>query len=838
MADIDTRVRWLRASPDLQALTEDTLTALAIRCTEQSLPPATQLLEDDADADAFYVIATGQLIVTWRSANRRAPIKATLGPGGTVGENCVGGTGSMGAWAVGPVHVLRLPPQTLREVAAAHPELDLVLRQMAAIQGRRADILRGIHNSPLFSQVAISELSGLLAGSTLIAGAPGELVIDGREPLDGVVLVLDGDCRVRPTGKLRVGRRSAEPRSVSLAPGGLIGDDALIHGGPLLQDVTAGQRGCALLHIHMEAFRQCFMASASFRRAVLASPILDEGDRHALFVSVATAGIDPAPRVFYALVADDGGDVATLADWLAQAAAAQWGDRVVVVRPDPAVHGDPIITQQAVGDGFVATVRPPSTMTAPTQDLVELILWGDLALLDLSMLPTGDHAVRQPWMDRVQRVVMVATRAYALPTEWLPARSELGMPIYTAVVPGDKLGAGEERIVPYGTLRLHRDLLARARQHTPLAALSAGERAQVDRWMRGVTGRRFGVALGGGGALSYAELAMLQRLHEVGIPVDLVAGVSGGAIVGAFYCGGMDLQLPADLAVPDELRDLPGLALLCAIGHEIEAASTAALVSAWSMAALLERHLGHQRLEDLLIPFYPTAVDGDRAVQRTIRVGPLAFGARASGAFPGTFTPATTDRVELSRPRVLPPLRRGDLPTPTPGPRRNMRWLDGGLLNNIPDDALYLEDAAFVLACNVVPAPAPRDETSSKALLKVQDLLRRPANRFARFAREFDPLVRFDDVNRAIFMLMYQPADWTARAAHVKYQAQTAGFAFTDWARGDEIRQQALSGERGEVLDAAVDEAARTWRAMRWQRDPDEHLPAVAAKVSAELKLL
>ena len=43
------------------------------------------------------------------------------------------------------------------------------------------------------------------------------------------------------------------------------------------------------------------------------------------------------------------------------------------------------------------------------------------------------------------------------------------------------------------------------------------------------------IALGGGGALAYAHIALIQEIHARGIPIDMVAGVSGGSVIGAFY---------------------------------------------------------------------------------------------------------------------------------------------------------------------------------------------------------------------------------------------------------------------------------------------------------------
>jgi len=52
-----------------------------------------------------------------------------------------------------------------------------------------------------------------------------------------------------------------------------------------------------------------------------------------------------------------------------------------------------------------------------------------------------------------------------------------------------------------------------------------------------------GVVLGGGGARGFAHIAVLELIEEMGIPVDLVAGTSIGAIIGGLYSAGYNTAL-------------------------------------------------------------------------------------------------------------------------------------------------------------------------------------------------------------------------------------------------------------------------------------------------------
>jgi len=50
---------------------------------------------------------------------------------------------------------------------------------------------------------------------------------------------------------------------------------------------------------------------------------------------------------------------------------------------------------------------------------------------------------------------------------------------------------------------------------------------------------RIGLVLGGGGARGGAHIGVLHALHEMRIPIDLVAGTSMGAVIGALHSVGM-----------------------------------------------------------------------------------------------------------------------------------------------------------------------------------------------------------------------------------------------------------------------------------------------------------
>ena len=53
-----------------------------------------------------------------------------------------------------------------------------------------------------------------------------------------------------------------------------------------------------------------------------------------------------------------------------------------------------------------------------------------------------------------------------------------------------------------------------------------------DSWQTGI-----GVVLSAGGLRGVAHLGVIRRLVELGIPIDVLVGVSAGAIIAGFWAG-------------------------------------------------------------------------------------------------------------------------------------------------------------------------------------------------------------------------------------------------------------------------------------------------------------
>lgn len=137
-----------------------------------------------------------------------------------------------------------------------------------------------------------------------------------------------------------------------------------------------------------------------------------------------------------------------------------------------------------------------------------------------------------------------------------------------------------------------------------------------------------GLALGGGSARGFAHIGVLKVLENAGIPVDLVAGTSMGAVIGAFYCSGMGIKMMERLAGHIQRSHwmdwtFPRMGL--AAGDKME-----------QLLTMLTRS---KTFADLEKPFAVVATDLVRGEKVVLQEGVVARAVRASAAIPGVFCP-------------------------------------------------------------------------------------------------------------------------------------------------------------------------------------------------------
>lgn len=176
---------------------------------------------------------------------------------------------------------------------------------------------------------------------------------------------------------------------------------------------------------------------------------------------------------------------------------------------------------------------------------------------------------------------------------------------------------------------------------------------------------KIGLALGSGGAKGFAHIPYLKAIDEMGLKISCIAGTSMGAVIGAFYAGGMsgeDMQkLTEQLGIRETLKLTAPNSLKQGLndGKNVE--------------KFLQENLPVLLFEDLKIPLKISATDYWMKKEYVFDQGELVPAVRASISLPGVFHPYLyNDRL----------------------------FLDGGIVNPVPFD--LLSDADFIITIDVL----------------------------------------------------------------------------------------------------------------------------------------
>ncbi|MCL4425163.1 MAG: patatin-like phospholipase family protein [Firmicutes bacterium] len=230
------------------------------------------------------------------------------------------------------------------------------------------------------------------------------------------------------------------------------------------------------------------------------------------------------------------------------------------------------------------------------------------------------------------------------------------------------------------------------------------------------TGKKLGLALGGGSIRGAAHIGVLKVFREEGIPVDLIAGTSIGALVGGLYALGWTPEAMQDVALRLSRYDLfdPGLNPLSTFALLLKSfrggrsnrlmslvPPPRGLIEGRKLERLLRRWTGLASMEDLELPaaLMATELKSGRPViftsqdlgdkiraqipEAIILAGvPLSWAIRASSAIPGTFYPLEIQGLQL---------------------------VDGGVTDNVPVEVLRPMGADIIVAVDLSRV-APREE--------------------------------------------------------------------------------------------------------------------------------
>lgn len=174
---------------------------------------------------------------------------------------------------------------------------------------------------------------------------------------------------------------------------------------------------------------------------------------------------------------------------------------------------------------------------------------------------------------------------------------------------------------------------------------------------------QYGFALGGGAARGLAHIGIMRAFYDQGVMPHALAGTSMGAVIASLLAIGMTPQ-----QIETEIRNINVLSML-----DFKP-SKAGLMSGRKIYKTLKGYLGSVTFEQLKIPLRICAVDIENGTPVIFKEGPVLDAVRASLSIPGVFIPYEYQG------RLL---------------------VDGGLMNNLPIDALEAFHCQHVLAISV-----------------------------------------------------------------------------------------------------------------------------------------
>ncbi len=325
-----------------------------------------------------------------------------------------------------------------------------------------------------------------------------------------------------------------------------------------------------------------------------------------------------------------------------------------------------LIALTAIGPGVPLRAVAASLATA-------LEPYGSVEVLDAAAAGTGgveraedehthvlllDEAGAGAWSDlcarQADRILRVATGDSPLPEGPFPG-SDL---VILGPASGETVRALVERVDPRA---LHR--LATTEPSDPGAG----------RLARRLVGRALGVVLSGGGARGFAHIGALAELAADGIEVDRYGGCSMGAFIAAMGAAGWK---------PEEIRDRCNEELVRRSPFNDYTLPRVALIRSRKAGRMLERLFGGLTIEELARPLFTVSADLLSSRLVVHRRGSVVEAVGASMSIPGLVPP-------LSRPGRL--------------------LVDGGVLNNLPVDAMADTAEGPILAVDVVRRLEPSE---------------------------------------------------------------------------------------------------------------------------------
>jgi NTE family protein len=201
---------------------------------------------------------------------------------------------------------------------------------------------------------------------------------------------------------------------------------------------------------------------------------------------------------------------------------------------------------------------------------------------------------------------------------------------------------------------------------------------------------RVGLALAGGFARGIAHIGVLRTLKNAGIPIDVVAGTSVGALIGACYCAGVAL---------DDMQRIAAATTFADFGRWTP--SWLGLATNQRIEHYLARFTPATTFEELATPLAIAATDINAGITVYYTRGPIGLPLRGSCAYPGLFVPIQFE---------------------------NRTLVDGFLTSPVPVEGAMLLGADVIIAVYLEAGSVERPRTAADVISRSFSIIQRHAD--------------------------------------------------------------------------------------------------------------
>lgn len=724
---------WLLHASFLVVLGPGLLAQTLAAMRWQEFSPGELMIEDGEPGRGAWLIVSGQCVVLQRGAEDRYEPRARLGPGHLVGERSLllGSPTSARVVARSPVRALHLPTAAFRELLSQSKEFRIEVNNLVAVRDRSRDLLRLLLRNPALRSLGADEMQRLLQGARLERCVAGQTIVRRGEADQDVFMIVSGEASAyAPVAG------ADQPILLSTAgPGWLFGHAAALLNQPRMADVIIS-RDAEVLRIRAETFRDIAEQDSRLHQRLL---------RQVMSFGAITES--PTRPVQARLVALYGSKPALGAKTLAYGVAAAIAERAPVVLLDldnagptnrlgwsttpETIAGIPVLSVRLPREGQPRVLWPRDRAQAPAlaRALRDTLPKGTTLIVSASTQARLDRELALA-ADSVVRVCADPEESWEVPDRRGQARLEV-----VRLRPGHPPRfATTAQTVRFPEDAATANLFQRSGDLSVLIDRRSALGRASRRVARGVEGRMFGLALGGGGAWGFGHIGLLRALDRANVDVDYIAGASFGALVAGVY----------------SVNGMEGLEQIIRQRQSILARLSMAILSTRFLSDWVDTLVGSRPLSATEIPFLPVASDVISGRQVVISSGSVGDGVRSSSGFPGIF----------------PHMQLG-----------GSRLVDGGVVNNVPASAIWEAGADFVLASSVVPTTPGGRSFPASAELK---------HRLARWT-----IGRVDDLQRSVYLMMSQGARDRARLADFVFDAELSRWQVYDFPKGDAIAEEA-----------------------------------------------